>query len=331
MPKGYTLFTTFASNYWRLHTVLRAAKAANKFVVPIGTGISKTFRYASALGLFSADEFDIKNVNELKTLDRKDVVLLVTGSQGEHKAALARIVKDEHPKVKLKKNDRVVFSSRSIPGNEKSIAEVVSLCAKDDVEIITPAMHNIHVSGHAYRGDIELFLEHIKPKFHLPVHGTYTQLKSNQKISLENSSTMENGAIWKVSDEGVEHVGRIDPKILFVDSWSRLAMDFHTMRRRQKIGDSGMALVDGVFDRKSLSFIQSLQMETFGIPPLAKSEGWQEDLLSRSEKRFIKSLEDESVILSREAVEEFVRRQVRRYLTSQLVKKPVVITHIHVV
>ena len=130
--KGYTLFTTFASNYWRLHTVLRAAKAANKFVVPIGTGISKTFRYASALGLFSADEFDIKNVNELKTLDRKDVVLLVTGSQGEHKAALARIVKDEHPKVKLKKNDRVVFSSRSIPGNEKSIAEVVSLCAKDD-------------------------------------------------------------------------------------------------------------------------------------------------------------------------------------------------------
>ena len=72
-------------------------------------------------------------------------------------------------------------------------------------------------------------------------------------------------------------------------------------------------------------------METFGIPPLAKAESWQEDLLDRSEKRFIKSLEDETVLLSREAVEEFIRRQVRRYLTSQLVKKPVVITRIHVV
>ena len=163
--EGYTLFTTFASNFWRLHTVLRAAKAAGKIVVPAGTGINKTFKYASALGLFSDNEFDIKLVNELKTLDRKDVVLLVTGSQGEHKAALSRIVKNEHPKISLKSGDRVVFSSRAIPGNEKSIAEVVSICAKNDVEVVDPRHHNIHVSGHAYRGDIELFLEHVKPSF----------------------------------------------------------------------------------------------------------------------------------------------------------------------
>ena len=75
----------------------------------------------------------------------------------------------------------MVFSSRAIPGNEKSIAEVVSICAKNDVEVVDPRHHNIHVSGHAYRGDIELFLEHVKPKFHLPVHGTFAQIKANQK------------------------------------------------------------------------------------------------------------------------------------------------------
>ena len=329
--KGYTLFTTFASNFWRLHTVLRAAKAANKVVVPIGTGINKSFRYASACGIFNDKEFDIKQVNDLKTLDRKDVVLLVTGSQGEHKAALARIVKNEHPKVSLKANDRVVFSSRAIPGNEKTIAEVISICSKNDVEIITPRDNNIHVSGHAYKGDIELFLEHIKPRFHLPVHGTFTQLKSNQNISFDNSDTMENGAVWKVSDDGVEKVGYIDPKILFVDSWSRLPMDFHTMRRRQKIGDSGLAIVDGVYCSKKKQFISELHMETFGIPPLDKGEGWDTDLLRRTEKRFQKCLEDESFVLNRAAVEEFVRRQVRKYLTSKLIKKPVVISRVHLV
>ena len=85
------------------------------------------------------------------------------------------------------------------------------------------------------------------------------------------------------------------------------------------------------FDSRIWKFVQPLQMETFGIPPLAKSDDWQEDLLDRSEKRFKKALEDETVLLNREAVEEFIRRQVRRYLTSQLVKKPVVITRIHVV
>ena len=137
MPKA-THYLLLLLQFWRLHTVLRAAKAAGKIVVPAGTGINKTFKYASALGLFSDNEFDIKLVNELKTLDRKDVVLLVTGSQGEHKAALSRIVKNEHPKISLKSGDSVVFSSRAIPGNEKSIAEVVSICAKNDVEVIDP-------------------------------------------------------------------------------------------------------------------------------------------------------------------------------------------------
>ena len=88
---------------------------------------------------------------------------------------------------------------------------------------------------------------------------------------------MENGAIWKVSDSGVEPVGRIDPKILFVDSLVETSHDFHTMRRRQKIGDSGMALIDGVFDSKKLSFVQPLEWRPSGLP-LAKAESWQEDL-----------------------------------------------------
>ena len=116
----------------------------------------------------------------------------------------------------------MVFSSRSIPGNEKSIADVVSICAKDDVEIITPNMHNIHVSGHAYRGDIELFLEHIKPKFHLPVHGTFTQLKSNQKSLLKTLTPWRMELSGKFLMMELSYVGRIDPKMLFVDSWSRL-------------------------------------------------------------------------------------------------------------
>ena len=142
---------------------------------------------------------------------------------------------------------------------------------------------------------------------------------------------MENGAVWKVSDDGVEKVGYIDPKILFVDSWSRLPMDFHTMRRRQKIGDSGLAIVDGVYCSKKKQFISELHMETFGIPPLDKGEGWDTDLLRRTEKRFQKCLEDESFVLNRAAVEEFVRRQVRKYLTSKLIKKPVVISRVHLV
>src|SRR5271165_857167 len=162
--------TTFASHVGRLRAVADAARAADREVVLIGRAMERVARVARETGHLDGVQ-DFRSANTYGYLPPDKVLALCTGSQGEPRAALARIAEDEHPDVALSRGDRVIFSARPIPGNEKAIARVINGLVAQGVEVITDRTHLVHVSGHPRRDELRDMIGWVRPQLLIPVHG----------------------------------------------------------------------------------------------------------------------------------------------------------------
>ena len=316
------LITGFASNFWRLKTILRVAQALNKKVCFAGASLFKTLDIAGDLGAYDADSKLIIEDSQLRDIDRRDLIVVATGSQGEPKAGLRRILDDDHRTISLAAGDTVVFSSRTIPGNEKSVAELISLCHKKGLHVVTSNTHpDIHVSGHAYQGDLKALRDLVKPKFYLPVHGTHTHILANCALVKERAIPIENGDIFHIGKDEVKKVDHSPIDLLFVDSWSRRPLDYRSMRSRHKIGDSGLVLITG----KKVGKKFTADFDMIGV---ALSESEKDDFSSylyewgRKNANRRKYTSDE--------LNDTITISMRRYLAQVLVKRPVVIARMQV-
>ena len=159
--------TTFASNVARIRSVANAARAAGRELVVVGRAMFRVIEAAQATGYLDPD-LSFHEETVFSKLPPHKVVALCTGSQGETRAAMARIAQDEHPNVKLDEGDWVIFSSRTIPGNEKAVGRVQNGLADMEVEVITDQDAAVHVSGHPRRGELEQLYGWVKPDIAIP-------------------------------------------------------------------------------------------------------------------------------------------------------------------
>jgi ribonuclease J len=168
--EGRVAVTTFASNVARLRAVAEAAMACGRQVVIVGRAMQRVIEVAGDCGYLRGlppflppDAFD--------RLPRSQIVALVTGSQGEQRAALSRIAEDEHPEITFSPGDRVIFSSRTIPGNEKPVGNIINNLVAQGIEVITDRTHLVHVSGHPRREEVAQMYAWVRPKIAIPAHG----------------------------------------------------------------------------------------------------------------------------------------------------------------
>ena len=162
--------TTFASNVARIRAVALAAQACGREVIAVGRAMDRVIEVARECGyLDGLPEF--RPPDAYGYLPRDKVVALITGSQGEPRAALARIADDEHPEITLSKGDRVIFSSRAIPGNEKAIGRIVNMLVRQGIEILTDRHDLVHVSGHPRRDELAAMYRWTRPRIAVPAHG----------------------------------------------------------------------------------------------------------------------------------------------------------------
>src|SRR6204780_3930576 len=168
--KGRVIVTTFASNVARLRVAAEAGLANGRQIVVMGRAMERVIAVARECGYLDGlppflgpDPFD--------RLPREKVLALATGSQGEPRAALARMAEDQHSSATLAPGDRVIFSSRTIPGNEKAVGNVINGLVEHDVEVITDRTHLVHVSGHPRRAELARMYEWTRPKIAVPAHG----------------------------------------------------------------------------------------------------------------------------------------------------------------
>lgn len=324
---GVSFVTTFSSNLWRLKTVLQIACGLDKKVLIFGMGMRRCLEIAAKMNLLGEEIRALTDEDGIRRIARKDLIVMSSGCQGEHKSGLKRLIHGEVSYLGVQAQDQVIFSSRVIPGNEKAIAKLVSLCHQKGAAVITAREYpDIHVSGHAYAGDLEAVMSRLQPAYSIPVHGTFTQIRANQRLTTDPSRVVDvsNGQITALTKEGPELVASFDLSLLYIDSWSRQPMSYDTMRSRHKIGDSGLAIASGAVVGKTFQF----DVEFVGLPFSG------DDDAEEYEKKVVSGLKNlhrqlkGGKGLSAETFNEQARMMIRRILAERFVKKPVVISKI---
>ena len=253
--EGRIFLSTFASNVARLCSVAEAAAKHDRHVVLSGRGMHRIVNAAKSVGLLNGlpDFVDEENAGYLPA---EKTLILCTGSQGEYRAALSKIARDEHQHIVAEKGDTVIFSSKVIPGNEAGIINLQNLFAKKGINIITGKDEFVHVSGHPCQDELTEMYKLIKPKSIIPVHGEFRHLVANanlaKKNGIKNSLVIENGTIVKISkndtsiDKHVES-GRLykDGKIIIYDYES-------PSNERSKISFTGLIIISLVLQNNKI-------------------------------------------------------------------------------
>lgn len=253
--EGRVVVTCFASNIERMISIKKAADIAGRKVALVGRSLWRMDECARNAGYLS--EFDeFLEAKDIADLEDNKVLYICTGSQGERNAALARIAENSHRELSLDFGDTVIFSSRVIPGNEKSVSKVHNSLVREGIEVITSegCEHTIHVSGHATRKDVEKMYGLIKPKYAIPMHGEEVQLHEHALIAEafgSESTILDNGVIAKVSEDGVEIIDEFKVDELVLDGGRIVSINSAEIKSRMKMANQGLLFVTLVMDENS--------------------------------------------------------------------------------
>jgi len=322
--------TCFASNIARIETFIRAAQANDRHVALVGRSLWKLTEIARDCG-YLADCPDFIDSYDIGHLPRDKVLMVVTGSQGEPRAALSRIASDDHPDVALEAGDTVIFSSREIPGNERAIGRVHNALARRGVEVITERDGFVHVSGHPARDELKTLYGWVDPPLLVPIHGEMRHLSEHLRFAREcgipNAVMAENGAVLRLHPGPAEIVDHVETGRLAVDGKRLVPVEGEILRARRRVGFNGAAVATLVLDRKG-ALRDDPQVFLPGL-----LDGMDEDTGILDE--ICDAIEDAVAALppkrrrDDEEVAEAARRAVRRVARARLGRRPA--TQIHVV
>ena len=266
--------TTFASNVARLGSVAKAARAAGRELVVVGRAMLRVIEAAQATGYLDPN-LNFHDETVFAKLPPRKVVALCTGSQGEPRAALARIAQGEHPNVELEEGDRVIFSSRTIPGNEKAVSRVQNGLADLGTEVITDQDEAVHVSGHPRRGELEQLYGWVKPGIAIPMHGEGRHLEAHARLAeslgVEQVVRARNGTMVRLLPGPAEIIDDVPVGRLYRDGTILTRADDGQVRERRKLSFAGSVAVSLVLSDKGVLLAEP-EIALTGLP-LADAQG----------------------------------------------------------
>jgi ribonuclease J len=321
--------TTFASHVGRLRAVAAAARAAEREVILVGRAMERVAQVARETGYLDGVQ-DFRSMESYGYLPPDKVLALCTGSQGEPRAALSRIARDEHPEVTLAKGDRVIFSSRAIPGNEKAVGEVINGLVMQGIEVITDRTHLVHVSGHPRRDELREMIGWVRPQILIPAHGEALHLAEHAELArragVPKVLVCRNGDLVRLAPDGPEIVDKVPSGRLYKDGSLLINAESRTVAARRRLSFSGIVTVALALSAKG-QLVADPEVELIGLPDSdAAGTSMTEIARDAVEEAF------ESMPKPRrrdpDAVAEAVRRAVRGRISERWNKKP--ICHVHV-
>ena len=195
--KSRIIVATFASNVDRVQQIINSAEKYGRKVVVEGRSMVNVISTATELGYLNVPNNIMIEMEQMQNYPPEKLVLITTGSQGEAMAALSRMAANIHRKVSIMPGDTVIFSSRPIPGNEKSVSKVINELAEKGAKVI---VQDTHVSGHASQEEIKLIYSLVKPQYAIPVHGEYQHLKAHAELAQQMGIPKENTIILSSGD-----------------------------------------------------------------------------------------------------------------------------------
>ena len=327
--KGRVAVTTFASNVARNKAVADAAKAADREVVVVGRAMVRVVQVARETGY-------LENVQNFRSpevyghLPQDKVLALCTGSQGEPRAALARIANDDHPEITLNRGDSVIFSSRTIPGNEKAVSSIVNNLVLQGVEIITDRDALVHVSGHPRREELRDLISWVKPQLLIPVHGEALHLHEHAKLAraagVPRVLVCRNGDLVKLGPGDPGIVGEVPSGRLYKDGTILEDSKSRAVVERRRMAFSGCAFVAIAMTGQG-ELADEPEVDLVGIPEKNRSGETFDDLVFDAVMSTIEGL-PRARRRDPDALAESVRRAVRAVINEHWGKKPPCLVHV---
>jgi Predicted hydrolase of the metallo-beta-lactamase superfamily len=316
--------TTFASNVARLETAAHAGRDAGREIVVVGRSMWRMIEAARNCG-YLRDLPPLRDEIEAASLPRDRVLYLVTGSQGEPRSALMRIATGQHARVRLEPGDTVIFSSKIIPGNERTLFNLHNQLVDLGVEVITEEDHFVHVSGHPCREDMEQMYRWVRPEIAVPVHGEARHLHAHERFARElgvpRTVLLKNGHLLRIAPDGPRVEGEVPTGRLALENGRLVPEASDLFRARRRIMQHGVIGVGLVLDNYGSVMAPPTVANVGAVEPerFERLRERLEDALTRA----VEALEDD-VVTNDERVREAARVTVRQTLALSRHKRPVI-------
>lgn len=266
--RGRVAVTTFASNVGRVKAVADAARAAGREVVVIGRAMERVAQVARETGYLDGVQ-EFRDARLYGHFPPDKVLALCTGSQGEPRAALARIAADNHPEVTLNKGDRVIFSSRTIPGNEKAVGNIINGLVAQGIEVITDRTHLVHVSGHPRRDELRDMISWVKPQILIPAHGEALHLSEHadlaRKAGVPKVIICKNGDLVKLGPGEPGVIDELPHGRLYKDGLLLETEQARAVAERRRMSFAGAVFVALAITEKG-ELADDPQVDMSGVP-----------------------------------------------------------------
>lgn len=282
--KGRILVASFASNVHRIQQVINAAVKYNRKVAVCGRSMVNVTNKAIELGYLTMPEGTMVEIERIKNYPPERLVIISTGSQGEPMSALSRMAAGDHRQVEIVPGDLVLISASPIPGNEKSVSEVINELFKKGAEVIYEALADIHVSGHACQEELKLMHSLVRPKYFMPVHGEYRHLKQHANLAQslgmakENILIMEIGQVLEINSSEAKVKGSVPSGKVLVDGLGVGDVGSAVLRDRKHLSEDGMIIVVVTVQKETGSVITGPDVISRGFIYVREAEAFMDEV-----------------------------------------------------
>lgn len=276
--EGRIIVATFASNIHRVQQIINAALKYGRKVAFSGRSMVNVVNVALELGYMSVPEGTIIDINDISKYDSKRLVIITTGSQGEPMSALTRMAASKHKQVEIVPGDLVVISASPIPGNEKTISNVINQLFESGANVIYEALADIHVSGHACQEEIKLIHTLVKPKFFVPVHGEYRHLKQHALLAnklgmpMNNIFIMSIGKVLELDSTSAKVSGTVPSGKVLIDGLGVGDVGNIVLRDRKLLSEDGLVIIVLTIDKETGMVVTNPDIISRGFVYVRESE-----------------------------------------------------------
>ena len=326
---GRIIIATFASNVHRVQQVIDAAHNYRRKVAVAGRSLINTVTVAQELGYLKVPKNLLIDLEEVNKYPQDKVVIITTGSQGEPMSGLSRMAMNDHRKVQIMEGDTIILSANPIPGNEKLINRVIDMLFKQGANVIQGSEARVHVSGHAYREDLKLMLNLVKPKYFMPVHGEYSKLLKHAMLAeevgmpKENVFISENGNVLEVSEEKAAITGKIASGRVLIDGLGVGDVGNIVLRDRKQLSQDGIVIVVVTIDKEHKKVASGPDLVSRGFVYVREAD----ELMDEAKEKVIQSIEKcmEKNVLEWSSLKAGIREALSKYLFEKTRRKPMIL------
>ena len=272
------IIATFASNVHRVQQIIDQAEALGRKVALSGRSLENVMAIGTELGYLHVNDGTVVSIDMINKYPADKMVIITTGSQGEPMSALSRMAFSDHRKVVIGPNDCVIISATPIPGNEKTVGNVINELLKLGADVIYEKNYGVHVSGHACQEELKLMMGIVKPKYFIPVHGEqkhirkHAQLAEMMGIPRENIFIADNGSQIEISEKGFKQTDSIPSGQIFVDGSGVGDVGNVVLRDRKKLSEDGLVIVTITLDSVTNEILAGPEIMTRGFVYVKESE-----------------------------------------------------------